>query len=189
MAIFSSTDKIPLRGFMTTINIKDELKMAEFRSEIKEQIFEDIRDRKLFGKLNLWRTFMIRDFRNKYPKELREQVDLAIEELVKDNIFELNEHGYIVTPGGEETIYENSCYSVDSVITKILIHLRGAILFENSRWHRVTATNFRNELIVYEQRLFSQAINKMREEGLFLFDEINDAYIVTEKCQNTMFGL
>ncbi len=174
---------------MATTDDKKDLKMDKIRSEIKEGIFNDIREKKLFGKMCLWQSYMVRDFMNNYPRELREQVALVIGELVDDKILEPNEHGYKLTPRGEDLVYESNYYTVDDLINKIMIHFREKDYYENTRWPRLTAMSFFGGLIAYEQRLFDSAIKKMLDEDLLVFDEGNNAFVITKKCQNKMFGL
>ena len=174
---------------METIDFSNELKMTELRLQIKEKVFEEIRNKKLFGAKCLWQTYMVRDFMNAYPIELRNQVNLVINELVNNHILELNKHGYKLTSSGEEIVYESDFYTIDEVINTILIYFREKNYYKNSRWPRLTALSFCEELIVYEQRLFKPAINKMLKEDLLVFDDSNNAYVITDKCQNKMFGL
>lgn len=132
---------------------------------------------------------MIRELRNKYPKDLRVQVDLTINELVDGGIFELHEHGYKITPTGEEIIYDNDYYTIDRVINKILVYFRDNNYFENSIWPRLTAMAFCNNLNAYGQRLFDPAIEKMTNNGLLGVDDIHNGYVLKKKCENVMYGL
>ena len=174
---------------MVEIDITNSMKYVKLRSQIKERIFEDIRNRKLFGFRCLWQFYMVIDFCRKFPKNLLDQVDLAIKELVEENIFEENNFGYKLTTKGEDLVYENELYSVDSVIQNTLIYFRDHQYFENVRWPFLTAMSYSEKLVVYEQRLFKDALNKMIDDGLLQIDEPHNAYVVTKKCQDLIFGL
>lgn len=174
---------------MDDIDILNKNKMSSLRAEIKSKIFEDIRNRRLFGKKYLWQFYMIREFYAKYPKKLREEIDISIQELEDDHILEPNDHGYKLTSDGEKLVYDNNLYSIESTIEKILIYLRENSYYENFRWPLLTALSFSETLNVYEERLFNEAIKKMVEDKLFEYDESHLSYIVTHKCEQTMFGL
>lgn len=162
---------------------------SRFRLGIKNKIFEDIRNRRIFGARSLWQFYMVREFYATYPKELEEQIDLSIKELENEHIFERNKHGYKLTSEGEALIYESDIYSIDTTIEKILKYLRENNYYENFRWPTLTAMSFSGKLNVYEERLFKAAIDKMLENKLFDYDDTHNSYIVTHKCQQKMFGL
>lgn len=174
---------------MSTIDVLKENNMSRIRAEIKSNIFVDIRNRRLFGTRCLWQFYMVRDFYSKYPKELEEQIDIVINRLKNEHIFEQNNYDYKLTSEGEALIYESDIYSIDTTIEKILKYLRENNYYENSRWPILTAMSFSDKLNVYEERLFKAAIDKMLEYKLFDYDDIHNSYIVTHKCQQKMFGL
>lgn len=174
---------------MDKVDLINPISISKIHLEIKEKIFEDIRNRRIFGKICLWQSYMIIEFYNKYPKNLREQIDLVIKNLVNENVFEPNTHGYKLTTSGEELIYECDYYNVSTVIEKILGYFRDNDYYENYRWPALTAMAFSNTLNVYEERLFNAAINEMLRDGLLDCDESRRSYVLTKKCQQRMFGL
>ena len=94
-----------------------------------------------------------------------------------------------MTTKGEDLVYENELYSVDSVIQNILMYFRDHQYFENMRWPFLTAMSYSEKLVVYEQRLFKDALDKMIDDGMLQIDEPHYAYVVTKKCQDLIFGL
>lgn len=175
---------------MSLIDALDEKRIASIRLELKSKIFEDIREKKLFGFICLWQTYMVKDFKNKLSKEQKEQLQPTINHLIVEGVFiRITGIGYKLTLDGEETVYKNNEYTVDKVVNKILIHLRDSNYICNVSWPKITAMTFLNELCVYEQRLFNSAINKMIDDDLFIDDDFNYAFIITKKCENKIFGL
>lgn len=174
---------------MAKVDIANPINISKLHLEIKEKIFEDIRNRRIFGKICLWQNYMIIEFYNKFPKNLREQIDLVIENLVNENVFELSTYGYKLTSSGEDLIYDCDYYNINTIIEKILVYFRDNDYYENYRWPVLTAMAFSKTLTVYEERLFNAAINEMLQDRLLDYDESRYSYIITKKCQQRMFGL
>ena len=148
---------------MKEIELFNEKEEIALKTEMRESIFENIREHEVFGKTNQWQEYMVREVYYSYPPSMRGQLDLIIDELKREGILSINENGYLtITSEGEELVYESDYYDIDEVSNKILIYLRDNNYYANTIWKLSSYRHFyENELCVYEKRLFDLAIQQL----------------------------
>ena len=141
---------------MDTFDFFENAKCFEIREEMKEAIFEDIKSKGLFGRMNLWQDIMKRDLQHKYPKSQWEQFDIAVDELMNDGIIRMADHGhYAITKEGEEIIYSNDYYLVETVIDKIILYFNEKGYAKGYEWPFIDAMLFCDKDLTFMKKDFS----------------------------------